>query len=263
MVRLPVSCLDLDQIARSGQCFTWEPVGDGGWRIPHRDRLVTARQEGDSLLLSCSEAELEDTWRAYLDLDTDYAAILASIDPADPCLSRAAERGRGIRILRQDLWEVMVCFLISQNNNIARITRSVAALRAAYGRPAGAFRAFPRPDELPAASEAGFRAMGLGYRAGYLARLVKALSGGGLGRLEEALSAADDQEAEALLMGFHGIGRKVADCICLFGLHRTDFFPVDTHIRQVLSAHYPQGFPFDRYQGHLGIVQQYLFYSDL
>ena len=150
MVRLPVSCLDLDQIARSGQCFTWEPVGDGGWRIPHRDRLVTARQEGDSLLLSCSEAELEDTWRAYLDLDTDYAAILASIDPADPCLSRAAERGRGIRILRQDLWEVMVCFLISQNNNIARITRSVAALRAAYGRPAGAFRAFPRPDELNA-----------------------------------------------------------------------------------------------------------------
>ena len=64
-------------------------------------------------------------------------------------------------------------------------------------------------------------------------------------------------------MGSLVIGRKVAACICLFGLHRTDFFPVDTHIRQVLSAHYPQGFPFDRYQGHLGIVQQYLFYSDL
>lgn len=263
MVRFPVSNLDLEQIACSGQCFTWEPIGDGGWRIPHRDKLVEARLEEGDLLLSCTAEELESTWRAYFDLDTDYAGIQALIDPEDACLSQAAERGRGIRILRQDLWEVMVGFLISQNNNITRITRSMSALRAAWGRSVGAFRVFPRPDDLAGVSEADFRAAGLGYRAAYLARLVEALSGGGLSQLETALSAATDQEAEALLMGFHGIGRKVAGCICLFGLHRTDFFPVDTHIRQVLSAHYPLGFPFARYRGYLGIIQQYLFYSDL
>lgn len=259
MVTLYIPYMDLSQIAASGQCFTWRALEEGGYLISSRGRSVTARQSGERFTFSCTEEEFDRHWRGYFDLDTDYAAIQAAIDPADLCLSAAASFGRGIRVLRQDFWEVMVCFLISQNNHIARITRSVRALCQTYGH-AGAF---PRPDELLGADEADFIALGLGYRAKYLTALAHTMSGGGLEELEEALSVCDDESAVAALTALYGIGKKVADCILLFGLHRADFFPLDTHIRQILARHYPGGFPFDRYKGCLGILQQYLFYYDL
>ena len=185
------------------------------------------------------------------------------MDPADRYLTAAVAHGGGIRILRQDFWEVLVSFLISQNNNITRIIRSMALLRERYGKSTGGFRAFPRPEGLAGVSEADFRDVGLGYRAKYLTWLSRELAGGGLEALERTLLDAGDEEAERTLMGLYGVGKKVADCVCLFGLHRTDFFPVDTHIRQVLDRHYPGGFPRERYRGGLGILQQYMFYYDL
>ncbi len=181
------------------------------------------------------------------------------MDPQDAHLAAAVAYGGGIRVLRQDFWEVLVSFLISQNNNIIRIGRSVQALCDRWGERG----AFPTPDALAAVTEAELQAVGLGYRAKYLARLAQDLSGDGLDQLRRALDTAGDDEAEAILMGLYGIGRKVADCVCLFGLHRIDFFPEDTHIKQIFAAHYPQGFPYERYRGHLGIIQQYLFYYDL
>lgn len=255
--------LDLAQIAASGQCFTWERRADGGWRIPAGEHCLWARQEGMELNLSCSQEEFDGFWSHYFDLETDYGGLKAALDPADRYLCAAAAHGGGIRVLRQDFWEVLVSFLISQNNNITRITRSMTLLRERYGRDCGGFRAFPRPEDLAGATEGDFQALGLGYRAKYLVRLSEKLSGGRLAEWEEELSRCSNEEAERALMGLYGVGKKVADCICLFGLHRADFFPVDTHIRQIFAQHYPQGFPYERYRGYLGIIQQYLFYYDL
>lgn len=263
MLHLTVPHLELDQIAASGQCFTWERLDGHAWRIPAGEHCLHARQEGERLILSCTREEFEEFWRHYFDIDTDYGALKAAVDPADRYLSAAVAHGGGIRVLRQDFWEVLVSFLISQNNNITRITRSMALLREKYGKDCGAFRAFPRPEALSGASEADVQALGLGYRAKYLVRLAGELSAGGLADLERTLAGCGDEEAEKVLMGFYGVGKKVADCVCLFGLHRADFFPVDTHIRQIFEQRYPQGFPYERYRGYLGIVQQYLFYYDL
>lgn len=259
MFTLQIPHMDLDQIAASGQCFTWRRLGGKDYQIAHQGRTLNARQAGEAFTFSCSEEEFHAHWYDYFDLATDYTHIKCAIDPADPCLTAAAAYGAGIRVLRQDFWEVLVCFLISQNNNITRITRSVQGLCGRYGEDG----AFPRPDDLLGAEAADFAALGLGYRAKYLVALAEQMSGGALVELEEALNDCGDAEAEALLMSLLGIGKKVADCALLFGLHRVDFFPLDTHIKQILARNYPQGFPFDRYHGFLGILQQYLFYYDL
>lgn len=264
MVTFESQHLNLNQIASSGQCFTWRRLGEGRYLIPAQGRTVEAVQAGDRISLLCAPKEFESVWRDYFDLDTDYGAFLSAIPASDPCLTAAARLGQGIRILRQDFWEVMVSFLISQNNNIARITRSVAELCRICGAPLenGLF-SFPTPDALAARSAEDFRAIGLGYRAEYLANLSATLSGGGEAELRAALEQTSDEEARCALMSLRGIGRKVADCILLFGLHRLDAFPTDTHIKRVLCTYYPDGFPFARYRGFAGVIQQYLFYFDL
>lgn len=120
--------------------------------------------------------------------------------------------------------------------------------------------AFPTPAALAAAQPETLRALGLGYRAEYLCA-----AGAHFAQADalDALRAMSYPEAHTALRAVKGVGPKVADCICLFGLHHVDAFPVDTHVKQILSAHYPKGFPFRRYAGCAGILQQYMFYYDL
>ncbi len=266
-VTIPVNHFNLDQIAGSGQCFSWVRLDEGRYAIESAGRYVEAAQEGNALFLSCEKAVYNDFWKGYFDLDTDYGAFLRRIPAADACLTSAARYGAGVRILRQDLWEIMVSFLISQNNNIPRIIGCLQRLRKTYGRPLSktskVSAAFPRPDELAGASEADFRALGLGYRARYLAAMTQRMKDGGLDELAGILKAQNDDQVRERLLSFTGVGRKVADCIALYGLHRLDMFPVDTHIKGILAHHYPSGFPFDEYNGCRGVMQQYLFFADL
>ena len=120
--------VDLRKIAESGQCFRWAEEEAGTWRIPAFSRCVLARCDGEDLYLDCTEQEYEAVWRSYFDMDRDYAAIRAEAEKADGFLRQAAAAGRGIRILRQDLWETAATFLISQNNNIPRIRKTVERL---------------------------------------------------------------------------------------------------------------------------------------
>lgn len=263
-VSLRIPHMDLAQIAESGQCFTWRALAPGRYAVAASGRRLECAQAGDSFTFSCTRGEWDAFWADYFDLGTDYGAIKAAIDPDDPCLTAAARAGWGIRVLRQDFWEVAVSFLISQNNNITRIKRSVTGLCEAYGRPIGPDAwSFPRPDDLAGVPEAAFQALGLGYRAKYLAALAGRMAHGGLEEFLAPLAGAEPEEARRALLTLYGVGGKVADCILLFGLHRVDAFPVDTHIRQLLARHYPGGFPYGRYRGFLGILQQYLFYYDL
>ncbi|MBO4899358.1 MAG: 8-oxoguanine DNA glycosylase [Lachnospiraceae bacterium] len=295
---MKVTCgeLDLKQIADSGQCFRMRVIpncvgaGDSGsddslsgsdrYEIISTDRRVTARALPDGMELDCSSEEYEAVWRSYFDMDTDYSAIIASIDPSDKYLTRVAAAGRGIRILNQDLWEMIVTFLISQQNNIPRIHKCIENICRTYGRcietgahddvpgvdsPERGYYAFPTPESLASLGEDDLMPCNLGYRSKYVVRAARAVAAGELDL--DAFRGLDYQASCERLLKVYGIGQKVADCICLFALHHLEAFPIDTHIRQVLEREYGTGyaeaFPFSKYHEHLGVIQQYMFYGEL
>ncbi|MCI8814441.1 MAG: 8-oxoguanine DNA glycosylase, partial [Lachnospiraceae bacterium] len=177
----------------------------------------------------------------------------------------AARLGGGIRILRQELWEMIVTFIISQRNNIPRIRKCVAALCREFGEKGVDFRGkvydmFPTPLALAQASEETLRGCGLGYRAPYIQKTARMVRDGQV-NLDDLFSM-DYAGAKVQLLKLCGVGEKVADCISLFALHNIEAFPVDTHIQDTLKR-YPDGFPFERYAGFAGILQQYAFYYEL
>jgi N-glycosylase/DNA lyase len=254
---------DLARIADSGQCFRWTRTGPDSFRVLHgADCLHIASLGGGRFRLDCSEAAFETVWRDYFDLAENYAAIRAAIDPADAFLRAAAAREKGIRILRQDPWEALASFILSQNKNIPAIRRAVEALAAACGDQrtdaAGApYFAFPAPEAVAALSEEALRRCGLGYRCAYLHAAAEAVCSGALDL--SALQSADEARTMAALTGLFGVGVKVAACVSLFGLHHLDAFPQDVWIKRILAEQYPAGYPFAAYAPYNGVYQQYMF----
>ena len=256
--------LDLCRIAESGQCFRWEALGDGIYRIPHAGHcLRIAALGGGRFDLDCTGEALTAVWRPYLDLDEDYAAIRRRIrKDRDPYLFAAAQAEQGIRILRQEPWEALISFIISQNKNIPGIRTSIEKLCALAGeekrdRAGQPFFTFPSPEAVAALSEAELRGCALGYRAEYVLATARA---GAEGRLDpEKLARIPEEEAIEELMGLRGVGRKVASCAVLFGLHRLNAFPKDVWIRRILEREYPAGYPFADYAPYNGVMQQYMF----
>ena len=209
-----------------------------------------------------------------------YEAVKCSVDPEDEYLQAAMAFGGGVRILRQDLWEMIVTFLISQNNNIPRIRNSVDALCAKFGErktgiglvlePDGCVKpvektydSFPEAGAVAAGGLEGLAGLGLGYRDKYIWTMAEKCSGPDGAKWLDDLRSADYHTAHGMLTAEFGIGRKVADCVCLFGLHHVEAFPVDTHVKQIVNTYYPGGFPLERYRGYAGILQQYMFYYKL
>lgn len=262
MIERMLCNFDPVQIARSGQCFRFEEMEGGAVRLTALGRRLTVRSAGAGrFAFSCGAQEFGALWRGYFDLETDYAAIGARIPENDAFLTAAYRCGEGLRILRQDAWEALASFIVSQNNNIPRIRASVQALSERFGERRedgeGTFFAFPTPAGLARATEDALRACGLGYRAAYIAALARETAEG---RLDlGALCALEDKSLRAALCALNGVGPKVAQCAMLFGFHRLAAFPVDTWIRRALATRYPQGFPLERYAGCGGVIQQYMF----
>lgn len=264
-VKKQVEDFDLGQICRSGQCFRMEPLSEDTYAVTAYGKYLEVKQRGMEVCFSCTEEEFEEIWRDYFDLNTDYGSIKRSIDPEDAYLQAAARLGGGIRILRQELWEMIVTFIISQRNNIPRIRKCVAALCREFGEKGVDFRGkaydmFPTSLVLAQASEETLRGCGLGYRAPYIQKTARMVRDGQV-NLDDLFSM-DYAGAKVQLLKLCGVGEKVADCISLFALHNIEAFPVDTHIQDTLKR-YPDGFPFERYAGFAGILQQYAFYYEL
>lgn len=251
----------IGQICESGQCFRMRPLEDGRFHLIAGGRRLELEQDEEAVVFHCGQQEYEDFWRYYFDLDTDYSAYMDAISEKDRYLRNAAAFGSGIRILNQDLWEMTVSFIISQQNNIKRIRKCIDTVCEHYGTRRDGFYEFPTPEQLAAASEDELRSYGLGYRSRYLVGTAKMAAAGEVDL--ERIKELDYAGAREELLKLPGVGGKVADCICLFGLHHLDAFPVDTHIKQVLEAHYPKGFPKRKYKGFRGVLQQYIFYYDL
>ena len=239
------------------------------YRVISSGHFLIVEQTGDEVTFHCPNDEFA-FWEHYFDLKTDYDTYIRAIDPMDDYLSRAAAFGSGIRILNQDLWEMMITFLISQQKTIPKIREAVEALAKKYGAKRTAalsdgsirtYYSFPSPEELASASLDDLLTLKLGYRAKYICAAARQVASGAVDL--EAVRHMDYAHAKAELLRLTGVGIKVAECICLFALHHIDAFPVDTHIRQMLDAHYPKGFPLKRYKGFAGVMQQYAFYYEL
>ena len=180
---LTIPCFDPALIARSGQCFRM-CEGKGGivTALAGADRVRVTPLGGDRFRFDCPPEDFERRWRAYFDLDTDYEAIQREAAGQDELLAHAACTCRGLRILRQDPWETLVCFLISQRKSIPAIQTCVEALctrcGAKVGRGRGRYFAFPGPEDLLRAGERGLRACGTGYRAPYLLDAARRVADG-------------------------------------------------------------------------------------
>lgn len=323
MITRTYTHFDLKQIAASGQCFRLRETAPGRFSAVSGEKALTVVQEGDCFSFHCSQEDFP-FWETYFDLHTDYGKVQEMISPKDPYLMAAARFGSGIRILRQDLWEMIITFVISQQRTIPKIREAVEQLSALYGhpipgsgggsglipdeasvsagRPCGgpdgglsagldsgpggasqdqnaSRRTFPTPEELNRASLDDLAALKLGYRAKYIKRLCQDAAEGTLNL--ERLWAMDYAQAMEYLTGFYGIGVKVANCVCLYGLHHIDAFPVDTWIQKILLREYYPRHPrkyaalpraalspaivrdfFGRYRGCQGIMQQYIFYYE-
>ena len=254
-----------DKIARSGQCFRWRKTGQGSWQIIHRDQSLSIRERGAGRYrFSCTEKAFHTLWHPYFDLDEDYRAIRGKVrEEDDPFLHAACTYGKGIRILRQDPWETLVSFIISQNKNIPAIQNCVEMLCAAAGEyradEAGeAYTAFPTPEAILNLSEEQLRACKLGYRWKYVRSAALAVAEGQLD-LAELMEAGEEQTMERLA-AVSGVGIKVANCVSLFGLHHMDAFPVDVWMKRILTNEYPNGYPMKQYRPYNGVYQQYMFF---
>lgn len=266
MVKIQIDNFSLRQISDSGQCFRMREEKDGTYSIIANGAYLLTEQNGNDILFHCTKEDYEGTWREYFDLNTGYAHYIDSVDQKDEYLREAAAFGRGIRILKQDVWEMIITFIISQQNNIKRIRKCIDTICEKYGEEKQAengvkFYAFPTSEALAKVTEEEFKTCNLGYRSKYLVKTSNMIASGDF--QIENLYKMDYPAAKQELMKLTGIGSKVADCICLFGLHMLDAFPIDTHIIKVLEEHYPKGFPFELYPGYSGVLQQYIFYYDL
>lgn len=266
MVRTNIDHFNLAQICQSGQCFRMYAKNEKTYSIIAGEYYLEVEQEGNACVFHCEQEEFEKIWKAYFNLEDDYIRYIEKINPRDKYLINAAEFGCGIRILQQDLWEMIVSFLISQQNNIVRIRRCIQNLCEKYGEEkvninGEVYYTFPKPERLAVLEEDALKECNLGYRSKYVVRTARSIVSGEV-ELNE-VRQMPYQQAKEELMKLYGVGEKVADCICLFALHHLQAFPVDTHMNQALQKHYKKGFPKRRYKGFEGVLQQYIFYYEL
>lgn len=266
MVRRIIDNFDIRQICDCGQCFRMMQRDENVYSVIASGRYLEIEQKGKEIIFSCGEEEYNEVWRRYFDVDRNYAAYIETADPKDRYLANAVRFGSGIRILYQDLWEMTASFLISQQNNIVRIRRCIQNICERYGEEKVNFRGeryytFPEPEALAFLPEDELKECNLGYRSKYVVRTARCITEGEMDL--EGVKKMGYKDAKAELLKLYGVGVKVADCICLFGLHHLEAFPMDTHILQAMEKHYKGGFPKRRYKGFEGVMQQYVFYWEL
>lgn len=257
-MNLPLPDFDIEKIARSGQCFRLNQREPGRFLLIAGGKKAELIQGPAGYTLACAPGE-EPFYREYFDAKTDYRAMEKAISPADGFLQAAAQYGRGIRILKQEPFETLITFIVSQQNNIPKIRRSVEALCALAGERIGEEAyAFPTPEALYSLTAEELKGCLLGYRCKYVhGAAEKALREP---KLLKEMEALPDRELREALLGFFGVGEKVASCVSLFAYHRLDAFPVDVWIRRTLEEAYGGAFDPSPYAGFAGVLQQYMFF---
>ena len=254
---------DLNKIAQSGQCFRAHEFEDGTFRFVSRSNVLYIKKSAPCLYeLSCNKTEWKNIWHSYFDFERNYQAIRDAIPKNDNYMASAANEGRGIRILKQDAWEMLITFIISQRKSIPSIKNSIELLCNAYGElvhtERETLKLFPAPEKLYRASESDLKNCKLGYRVGYIKDAARAICEQKLDL--DVISQYDDTSLLEALKTVKGVGDKVANCICLFSYARTAMAPVDTWISKIIESKYKGVNPFPAYGDVAGIMQQYAFF---
>lgn len=253
-----VSDFELKDTLTCGQCFRFKENADGSFTGVAFGKVITLSKIDETLILYANERDFLSIWQSYFDLSLDYNEIKEKLSSVHPNLKEAAKFAPGIRILKQEPFEALISFIISQNNNIKRISGIVERLCVLCGEEieSGVF-AFPDAKTLSKLSIEDLAPIRAGFRAKYIKDAAEKVSSGEISL--NALEALSYDEAKAELMKIKGVGSKVADCVLLYGLHRLEGFPMDVWMKRAMAALFPElkGDDFGRYAG---IAQQYIFH---
>lgn len=268
---------ELNHIFECGQCFRWNLEEDGTYIGVIKNAVIKVNKVNDKIIFSgICEGNLKKIVTEYFDMNTNYLEIKNKLSKVDKHLQRSIKFGEGIRVLKQDLWECIISFIISANNNIPRIKKIIEKISKEYGDKIDfegkVYYTFPTPEQLSQASIQDLRALGLGFRDKRVFTTTKMIleKQVDLQKIEN-MNHSDSMRQE--LLKLDGVGPKVADCIMLFSLKRFDVFPIDVWVRRVMNELYIHNeneekvskkelnqLAENKFLGIAGIAQQYLFY---
>lgn len=261
---------NVDDTVTCGQFFAYEKIGNG-YLIRSLDKFCYAETTDEFSKIICNDDDIS-YFSTFFDLGRDYAAVCnKALSYGIPFLNECAFCGKGIRILRQEKYENLISFIISQNNNIPRIKKSIAFLCEKLGKEVvfdgKAYKAFPTAQVLASQSDDFFKEAGLGYRAPYIKTATEKIASGELDL--EFLSTLSTLKIKEELVKIKGVGEKVASCVTLFAYNRFDSFPVDTWIEKIYRENFGgtlsdrktiSQFFIEKFGDDSGIIQQYMFH---
>lgn len=257
-----------------GQCFRWTKEKDESYTGVIKNSVINVKKIGNDIHFSGNcEGNIQTICEEYFNLQTNYEEIKEKLSNIDEFLKNSIEYGKGIRILKQDLWETLLSFIISANNNIPRIKIIIERIAQKYGNKIEfknkIYYTFPTPEMLQSASVEDFRSLGLGFRDVRIYETVQKTLKGEI-NLEELKQEQNTEILREHLLKIPGVGPKVADCVLLFALNKFDVFPVDVWVKRVISELYFSNkeqtpkviheFAEKQYGNLAGLAQQYLFY---
>ena len=269
---------ELKDIFECGQCFRWNEQDDGSYTGVIKDAIINVKKENENIIFTGKcDGDIKEIIEYYFDLNTDYEDIKQKLSNIDEYLKISVEYGKGIRILNQDLWETIISFIISANNNIPRIKGIIERLSQKYGNEiewnGQKYYTFPTAEQLKDVTVEEYRKLGLGFRDIRLYETTKMILSKEVD-LEKLKNNPNTQEVRDELLKLSGVGPKVADCILLFSdLKRFDVFPIDVWVRRVMNDLYIkeddeakvsktkiEKLADEKFGKLKGLAQQYLFY---
>ena len=265
-------------IFECGQCFRWDEEKNGSYTGIVKNNVINVEKVDNSIVFSSFGADnLEKLVLDYFDLNRNYEEIKSKLAKIDKYLENSIQYGSGIRILNQDLWETIISFIISANNNIPRIKGIINRISQKYGNKiewrGKEYYTFPTVERLAEASVEDLRKLGLGFRDVRVYETTHKILEKEVD-LEKLHEEQDTQKVRNILLTLSGVGPKVADCILLFStLKRFDVFPIDVWVRRVMNELYIKNenetkvnkrdierLAKEKYGALEGLAQQYLFY---
>lgn len=233
---------ELKDIFECGQCFRWNEQEDGSYTGIIKDGIINVKKENGVIIFTgMCNGKLKEIVEEYFDLNRDYEQIKKQLSNIDEYLKTSIEYGNGIRILNQDLWETIISFIISANNNIPRIKGIIERLSQKYGKEiswnGNKYYTFPTIDELSKASVKELRKLGLGFRDVRVFETTRIIANKIID-IEELEKIEDIETLRRQLLRLPGVGPKVADCIMLFSMKRFEVFPIDVWVKRVMKELY-------------------------
>lgn len=254
---LSQDCFSLPLTLDCGQAFRWKLSENGKWEGVAFGRFLRIYEAENGIFFEgTSKEEFCSLWKRYFDLERDYSALLKKFS-GDDALRGAVSFCSGIRVLRQEPWETLCSFIISQNNNIPRIKGIIERLCDNFGEQIPGGMSFPSAERLNGLTIEALAPLRAGFRAKYILDAAQKVTEREVDF--EKIEKMSDDEAREELMKIKGVGKKVADCTLLYGFGRLNVYPVDVWVGRILEELYPNGLP-ECTEGFKGIAQQYLFH---